>query len=223
MSTQVVAPPRRGRPRSAERLQRVLDSAACQFLEHGFERTSMESVALEAGVSKVTLYTYYPSKEALFAAVVSSLSDQVSGMMVTSDLDPKRPKEGLTRLGAQFLQLMRNDRVVAQQRVLFGLAGQQPTMCRTFYEQGPARVISGVAVYLQAAHAAGTLHAPDPGMAADQFLSMLLGGANFRVLLGMGAPTAKEDAAHLQACVETLLRAFAKPTKSGRPAGRSST
>lgn len=202
-------PLRRGRPRSSERMQRVLDAASSQFLEFGFDKTSMESVAQEAGVSKVTLYTYYPSKDDLFSAVVSMLSDKVAGMTMSDDLDPSKPRDALMRLGTQFLMLMRDRQVVAQQRVLFSVAGKQETVCRAFYEQGPARIIGGVARYLEAAHQVRALHVEQSFIAADHFLSMLLGAANFKVLLGLEYDDHEAELMHINSCVDTFLKAFA--------------
>jgi TetR/AcrR family transcriptional repressor of mexJK operon len=48
-------------------------AAAVLFLAHGFAATSMDAVCSSAGVSKETLYRYYPSKEALFADVLGQL------------------------------------------------------------------------------------------------------------------------------------------------------
>lgn len=59
------------RRRSKEtRPQELLDAALMLFVEKGFAATRSEEVARRAGVSKGTLYLYYPSKEELFKAVV---------------------------------------------------------------------------------------------------------------------------------------------------------
>ena len=52
------------------RPQQLLDAALALFVEKGFAATRSEEVAHHAGVSKGTLYLYYPSKEELFKAVV---------------------------------------------------------------------------------------------------------------------------------------------------------
>lgn len=52
------------------RPQQLLDAALTLFVEKGFAATRSEQVATLAGVSKGTLYLYYPSKEELFKAVV---------------------------------------------------------------------------------------------------------------------------------------------------------
>lgn len=57
----------------------LLDAALELFVEKGFTATRAEEVALRAGVSKGTLYLYYPSKEELFKAViVRNLSSRIA-------------------------------------------------------------------------------------------------------------------------------------------------
>ncbi|NML44877.1 TetR/AcrR family transcriptional regulator [Ramlibacter sp. G-1-2-2] len=63
------APPRRGRRKEA-RPGELLDAALDLFVEKGFAATRSEEVAARAGVSKGTLFLYFPSKEELFKAVV---------------------------------------------------------------------------------------------------------------------------------------------------------
>lgn len=68
------APPHAPAParqrRKAERPQELLDAALAQFVSKGLAATRMDDVARQAGVSKGTLYLYYPSKDDLFKAVV---------------------------------------------------------------------------------------------------------------------------------------------------------
>ena len=56
--------------RKETRPQELLDAALGLFVEKGFAASKAEEVARRAGVSKGTLYLYYPSKEELFKAVV---------------------------------------------------------------------------------------------------------------------------------------------------------
>ncbi len=68
MPTATPAPTRQRRKET--RPQELLDAALSLFVEKGFAATRAEEVARRAGVSKGTLYLYYPSKEELFKAVV---------------------------------------------------------------------------------------------------------------------------------------------------------
>lgn len=63
------SPARRGRRKQA-RPGELLDAALDLFVEKGFAATRSEEVAARAGVSKGTLFLYFPSKEELFKAVV---------------------------------------------------------------------------------------------------------------------------------------------------------
>ncbi|MCW5653759.1 TetR/AcrR family transcriptional regulator [Hydrogenophaga sp.] len=65
------AEPRQRRTRRKEaRPGELLDAALALFVEKGFASTRVEEVAARAGVSKGTLFLYFPSKEELFKAVV---------------------------------------------------------------------------------------------------------------------------------------------------------
>ncbi|WP_088280684.1 TetR/AcrR family transcriptional regulator [Ideonella sp. A 288] len=67
------------RRRKDERPQELLDAALELFVEKGFASTRTDEVALKAGVSKGTLYLYFPSKEDLLKAVIAQhLSDRIS-------------------------------------------------------------------------------------------------------------------------------------------------
>jgi AcrR family transcriptional regulator len=59
------------RRRKEARPQELLDAALELFVERGFAATRAEEVAARAGVSKGTLYLYYPSKEELLKAVIA--------------------------------------------------------------------------------------------------------------------------------------------------------
>ena len=56
--------------RKEARPQELLDAALALFVEKGFAATRSDEVAVRAGVSKGTLYLYYPSKEELLKAVI---------------------------------------------------------------------------------------------------------------------------------------------------------
>ncbi len=69
MAQPITPTPSRHRRKQA-RPQELLDAALALFVEKGFAAARSEEVAARAGVSKGTLYLYFPSKEELFKAVV---------------------------------------------------------------------------------------------------------------------------------------------------------
>lgn len=70
MSSSVISPPHKRERRKQARPGELLDAALDLFVEKGFAATRSEEVAARAGVSKGTLFLYFPSKEELFKAVV---------------------------------------------------------------------------------------------------------------------------------------------------------
>ena len=81
------APPRRGRPRSEQARLAILDTTSELLLEQGLAGASMDAVAERAGVSKATIYRWWPSKEALaLEAVYRAWSDREPRLTDTGSL-----------------------------------------------------------------------------------------------------------------------------------------
>jgi AcrR family transcriptional regulator len=65
MTSTAADPPPRGRPRSEKARKAILAAAMELLLDHGLHAMSMDDVARDAGVSKATIYRWWPSKERL--------------------------------------------------------------------------------------------------------------------------------------------------------------
>ncbi len=208
----VAPPPRRGRPRDPERLRRIMEAARSHFDGHGFERASVDAIAAEAGVSKMTIYSHFASKEGLFEAVIRDRTDRVvGGLAGVEALDPKQPRKALLAIGEQFLTLAREEATLGQFRSVYGAAGTQREACRAFYRQGADRLIGDLAAYLRRADAQGTLNIRRPRQAADLFLAMFLGDGHIRGLLMLDMPDARENSALLREAVRVFIAAYANP------------
>lgn len=199
------APTRRGRPRDPERLQRIVTAAARQFHEHGLSGTSMDAIAAEAGVSKMTVYSHFPSKGDLFIAAVASRTAELMGTDMPA-MDPLKPKQALTAIGRAFLRLIRDDQVVQHHRILFGLRDAHPEVRQAFHDQGPDRMCQALAAYLAEATRQGSLKVRQPTLAANQFMGLFLGMGQLRHLLNLGKPGEPEDEALLKANVALFLK-----------------
>src|SRR5882757_1132152 len=110
----------RGRPPTDEvaaRATRLLDVATDFFLEHGFKGASMSEIARRAGASKQTLYARYPSKAALFAALVerkaSHLFEAIGPLGESRNL-----RETLVHCGSEMLDLILSEDARGVHRVV---------------------------------------------------------------------------------------------------------
>jgi len=81
-----------------ERQAQLLRAAAVAFARAGFAATSMEDVASEAGVTKLIVYRHFDSKEELYRAVLTAVSERLAAEFMAGLMDPEPRRDGyLTR------------------------------------------------------------------------------------------------------------------------------
>src|SRR3546814_2898841 len=84
----------------------IIAAATDLFTHSGYGAVSMDAIAAKAGVSKRTVYSHFPGKDVLFAAVMTRHCSTVSGA-AGWELDPEvEPREMLTDRGRRFLTLI---------------------------------------------------------------------------------------------------------------------
>ncbi|KHN90101.1 TetR family transcriptional regulator [Pectobacterium actinidiae] len=127
----------------ARRLQFVM-AAGKLFMDHGFAAVTMESIAAEATSSKVTLYNYFSSKEALFEAYLLEAGKGMVERLLDSSTNGQTRDETLHHLGRSYLELVTKPDIVALNRLTIGEAGRFPELSRLFYTLGPKRTLSSI-------------------------------------------------------------------------------
>lgn len=199
---------KRGRPRDPETIRRITEASGQVMLELGFERASMEQIAARAGVSKMTLYNYFPSKLALLTHCVRDKTETHFEGFDDAAFDPRDPARGLRRLANQFQGLLRDPEVLRMMGMLHGMAGQHPAVCQGYFAAGPALVMQRLRDFLQRVQAVGALDIDDVAMAANLFLGLLMGPTHVMALLGIAQPTPASDEALLDAAVRMFLARY---------------
>ncbi len=198
----------KGRPKSEEKRQAILDAAPRLFIAQGFENTSVEQIAEAAGVSKQTVYSHFQNKEALFAAAIAAKC-RLSHLTADDLMDDQRPcREMLIEIGHRFAALLTSSEVIAIFRIVMNHADQHPQISRLFYESGPLPTCSAVANYLAQQHALGHLYIPHPQRAAKQLMSLLKGEYHLEYLLNLeDKPRLDEIDGYIQNSVDLFLKA----------------
>jgi TetR/AcrR family transcriptional repressor of mexJK operon len=164
----------RGRPKSNEKHDQILQAALEMFSEHGYERTSLDKIARAANVSKQTIYSHFDSKVALLKAAIE---EKCREAMVTGDaLDYELPPmEFLNLYAERFLETFCAPGPIAMNRLCLAEADRHPELGETYYLAGPGPVMQAVSDYLSAATKRGELRVENPEMAAAQFVFLLKG------------------------------------------------
>ena len=143
-------------PRGEKTLRRILDAARLEFGERGFAESSVSSITGRAEVALGTFYTYFDSKEALFAALVSDMSERVR-IAVAPALDGAVDAlDGERRALAAYLGFVANHREVY--RIIDEAEFVDPAGFRAHYETTATRI----AARLAAGSASGDLAAIAP-------------------------------------------------------------
>ncbi len=160
---------------NAKRTQ-ILDGARKCFLANGFDGASMNDIVAAAGVSKGTVYTYFTSKESLFAAMVFQDKRHQAERRFTLGDESRPVAEVLYDLGMKLSELADDATSLPYARLVIAAADRFPEIGRSFYEAGPQFVIDKLAIYLEAQMAAGTLRRCDSKLAASQFIDLIHSG-----------------------------------------------
>jgi AcrR family transcriptional regulator len=196
------------------RRQAILDAALALFREVGFMRTSMARISACAGGSKATLYSYFSSKEELFAAaMVEAMGEQ--GQAMIDLLDPSEPDvpKVLYRFGEAYLDFVTDPEHMACARTAIA-EGRNSDLGAALYRLGPKRGWSDITAYIDTVMDLGALRKADPHLAAMHLKGMLEAGMVYPMLFG--AEPELDKATAVKGAVEAFLRAYGKPTP---PAG----
>ncbi|MEO1155519.1 MAG: TetR/AcrR family transcriptional regulator, partial [Pseudomonadota bacterium] len=118
----------------------VLEGARTVFLRDGFEGASVDDIARSAGVSKATLYSYFPDKRILFMEVAKSeclRQEEATDEMIGHHAPPR---EALGIAAERMMRLFLSDLGRNVFRVCVAESERFPELGKEFWESGPARV-----------------------------------------------------------------------------------
>ncbi|POA24315.1 MULTISPECIES: TetR/AcrR family transcriptional regulator [unclassified Pseudomonas] len=209
MSNNLAAPNGPGRPKDPAKRRAILDAAKTLFLSHGYANTSMDAVAAEAGVSKLTVYSHFNDKETLFSsAVMAKCEEQLPPLFF--ELPAGIPVENvLLNIARGFHQLINSDESVNLHRLMMALGTQDPKLSQIFFEAGPERMVQGMERLLKRIDETGALSIDLPRNAAEHFFCLIKGAGNFRLLYCCGEPLSEEASeSHVQEVVGLFMRAY---------------
>lgn len=167
--------PRRRPRRTESRRLETLKIAAEVFLERGYEAGAMSEIARRLGGSKGTLYRYFDSKRALFAAVVregaaSHGRRMFNGFRASDDL-----AFDLSRLGRLLLASVTSEDHLALRRAVIAEAGKSD-LGKLYFERWQGAAWRPLAARLAEAMEQGRLRRADPWTAAMHFKGLCQSG-----------------------------------------------
>lgn len=202
-----VVPVTRGR-----KFPQVLKGARTVFLRDGFEGASVDEIAREAGVSKATLYSYFPDKRLMFIEVFRAelLQDATD---TSAFLEVDLPVEQVLPFIVQKISnYVVSEPGIRVYRVSIGEAERFPALAREYYEAGPGQLRRQLGNYFRRCVVRGELEITDFELAADQLIELASASLQDRAaLLGPEAVDKDQLRRVTQAAVQMFLSRYGSP------------
>jgi AcrR family transcriptional regulator len=201
------------RLRMAEKRAAILAAARPILLRDGLGGTTLDRVAAEGGIAKMTLYRHFPSKEALFEGLVNTLCEAIR-----TDLE-NAPGSGADQPAAirltdelrGFTSALIEPDALALYRLVVAEGWRFPRLAHVFDQSGMRVIRQRIALLLEA----GGRHAAATQQLAAEVVALALGDAYQRAVLGI----AEEGDGELFACqIERAVdHGFGRPALPSHP------
>jgi AcrR family transcriptional regulator len=163
----------RWRRRPSERPEEILEAALAVFAEQGLAGARVEDIAAQAGVSKGTLYLYFPSKDEVFREALRLKTRRIlEGLTVAST--PGDPAERLARLVDAYWAYLRQPSFMRYYRLLLAELDQFPELMRFYSEEVSGRIHELVAGIIREGVAKGTFKNEPPEVVARMLIGLLI-------------------------------------------------
>jgi AcrR family transcriptional regulator len=209
--------------KSDAKRQAILDGAYRLFRARGFEKTSITEITAEVGGSKATIYSHFPSKEALFVeCMMAAAENYMSGTLQHLDACCADPAVPLHNFGASFLKFICSPEQLELRRLMIAEAARSGTG-KLFFDK-ITTLRAHLSAFLSACMSSGTLRAGDPDLAADHLGALLEAEILEPLLLHVreASPAPEEIALAEKRGVAAFLRAYAPTRQEARALRRRS-
>ena len=188
-----------------ERRRQIIEAAADLFARNGFRGTTTREVAAAVGVSEAAVFKHFPTKEELYAAIIEAKA-QTQELLGGALAAATRGDDAavLRTLGREMIARMQADPTLMRLLLFSALEGH--SLSEIFFRSRVLQVDEFLCGYISQRVAAGAFRPVDPGLAAWNFIGMVVHQILLRELFGQRSPS---DATPEQA-VEEMVSIFLK-------------
>lgn len=208
--------PRADDPRVVRTRAAIVEAARVLFLRKGYAGTTMDDVALQAGLAKRSVYNNYADKGALFTEIVAeviAVAEAFAQSLRAESVDAitvRTLAPALHELGERLAVRIVRQEVIALRRLLIGEAREFPELARDYFDRAPGQVIDALAERFHELATLGMLRLTDAHRAAAQFAYLVAGEPLDRAMLVGTVPPKDEVIAAAHDGVDTFLARYAR-------------
>lgn len=166
----------------------ILSSAEHEFLEKGYDGTSIDAIVREIGGSKSTIYAHFHDKKVLFSETLANITGELDFSLERARIPDGPAVERLSAIGAAWLSTMYAERTVHLLRTVIAETRRFPEVARQLLSEGLAVAEARLAGLIATEMDAGRLKSESPDAAASHFAGLLQGGDYLMALLSADPP-----------------------------------
>lgn len=166
---------RTDRPSSQRKIAQIIAAARAEFFANGFSAASIEAIAARAEVSKVTVYSWFQSKENLFGEVVKAECSEMSQKFVVENLAARGLRETLISVAEGMLNFLMREEIVRFDRILAAEVNRDPKIGQYFLDNGPRALLGNLMTLVQSSIDKGEIHSTDLKASAEIFAALVFG------------------------------------------------
>ncbi len=158
-----------------ERPKQILDAALVEFAERGLASARLDDIAKRAGLSKGTIYLYFPNKEELFREVIrhTVISQIERGERVVADTS-RSATDALTAYIRGYWQFLRSPAFAPIYRLVTAELHNFPDLVQFYTDEVIARGLRLISRLLQRGIASGEFRRMDPDVGARMLAAPLM-------------------------------------------------
>lgn len=194
--------------RRGRKFDQVLAGARDIFLRDGFEGASVDDIARAAGVSKATLYSYFPDKRLLFLEVAKAECARAADEAEALIGEDVPVAQALHLAGERIVAFAQSDFGQRMFRMCVAESDRFPALGTAFYESGPELVRTRLVRFLEKAAARGEVRIDDLDLAADQFAQLCKADLHDKAIFGIGEAAPRDVARVVQGAVEMFMARY---------------
>jgi len=184
-------------PQMEAKQEIIVAAAETLFLQQGYGLTSMDKIALEAKVTKQTVYRYFSSKQILFDAVIEHHRNKNNAVYT---FDSGTVLEELTGYGGFILAFHLQTNSLGFYRLMIR-EGQDENLMKSFLSNGPNKVMQPLITFLKQYFS----QHKDIEFKAQMFMSMVLAPRNQQLMSSKTLITKQQQQQHINKVVQLFI------------------
>ena len=168
------------------KVAQVLKGAHQVFMAHGYEGANVDAIAKTAKVSKATLYSYFPDKRSLFAAVAQAACQEQTRRSMSFADEEGTFADRLYKGCRSFMEFLYSPFGLQMYRTVVAESARFPEFGRQFWATGPGMAHAELVALFRQAEAEGQLSGiDDHQLAAETLAELCKVHLHPRLLLGV--------------------------------------